>query len=77
MTRYLVGDRKDNYIIHIVRAQEDKTLTKSYEPVLPSLSLVKAKQERITKEEKKRPATKKVKKEFIVKVYINSYDLIN
>ncbi len=78
MTKRLVYDSKDtSYIIYLVRAWEDITLLPSYEPIQPSPSPTKVKQEVVVKKEGKRLATKKMKKELNSKVSLSSYDLLN
>jgi hypothetical protein len=63
---YLICDGKDNYIVHLVLAQEDQSLERSYEPS-SSIPIPKVKQEPQIKKENKRPLFKKVKQEPKIK----------
>ena len=63
---YLVCDRKDNYIVHLVLSREDQSFERSYEPS-SSMLPPKVKQEPQVKKESKRPPFKKVKQEPKIK----------
>ena len=63
---YLICDRKDNYIVHLVLGQEDQSLEELYEPS-SSIPISKVKQEPQIKKKSKHPLFKKVKQEPKIK----------
>ena len=71
LLKYLICDGKENYIVHLVLAREDKTVAGSYEVSSPSRLIKKqdkAKDEASIKKESKGPVLKKVKQEPRIKV---------